>query len=376
MAKGFYIGVDNVARKCKKAYIGIDGVAKKIKKMYIGVAGKARLFFSGGGEISYYGTTTTNLNDARNYMGSASVGYYALIAGGSTTRSMFNTVDVYDSSLTHSTASNLSVTRYSLSGTNVGDYALFFGGSNSLTNTNSGQTVIDAYSSSLTKASVTSLAAGTGRYSGTAVSIGDHALYAGGTNGGGMAYIDVYDSLLTRKNILYLSEAKYDLSSTSNGTYAFIGGGYGTPKVDVFDESLTKVSEPVEDLIYAHSESGDLCPAASAGDYAIFTVDHINRFAYDSSLTRIAIETNSKDSRYGAGVSLGGYAIIAGGTDASNNAYNAVQVYDDSLTCTDFELETARAKSAGVTVGDYALIAGGTNSTTTFYDSVEVFQLD
>ena len=42
MAKGVYIGVNNVARKVKKSYIGVGNVARKIKKAYIGVNGVAR----------------------------------------------------------------------------------------------------------------------------------------------------------------------------------------------------------------------------------------------------------------------------------------------------------------------------------------------
>jgi len=39
MAKGAYIGVNNVAKKIKKGYVGVDGVARKIKKAYIGIGG-------------------------------------------------------------------------------------------------------------------------------------------------------------------------------------------------------------------------------------------------------------------------------------------------------------------------------------------------
>jgi hypothetical protein len=47
MAKGNYIGIDNVARKGKKMYFGVDNVARKVKKAYIGVDGVARLIMSG-----------------------------------------------------------------------------------------------------------------------------------------------------------------------------------------------------------------------------------------------------------------------------------------------------------------------------------------
>lgn len=48
MAKGAYIGVNNVARKIKNGYIGVDNTARKIKKGYIGVSGVARQFFQCG----------------------------------------------------------------------------------------------------------------------------------------------------------------------------------------------------------------------------------------------------------------------------------------------------------------------------------------
>lgn len=46
MAKGVYIGIDDVAHKIKSLYIGVDGVARKITKAYIGVDDVARLCWS------------------------------------------------------------------------------------------------------------------------------------------------------------------------------------------------------------------------------------------------------------------------------------------------------------------------------------------
>lgn len=45
MAKGIYIGADNIARKVKGMYVGVDGVARKVVKGYVGVDGVARLFY-------------------------------------------------------------------------------------------------------------------------------------------------------------------------------------------------------------------------------------------------------------------------------------------------------------------------------------------
>lgn len=52
MAKGQYIGVNNVARKVTKQYIGVNNVARKVTKGYIGVNNVARQCFAGGVPVS------------------------------------------------------------------------------------------------------------------------------------------------------------------------------------------------------------------------------------------------------------------------------------------------------------------------------------
>ena len=92
MAKKSYIGIDGKARQVKKWYIGIDSKARKVKKAYIGVGGVARPFMSG--ELEYYGTITP-LSQARTGLAGASVGNYALFAGGNADSGRLSTVDAY-----------------------------------------------------------------------------------------------------------------------------------------------------------------------------------------------------------------------------------------------------------------------------------------
>ena len=126
MAKGAYIGINNVAKKIKGGYIGIDGVARKITKAYVGVGGVARPCWGGGGELTYYGTVKA-LSTARSKIAATSVGGYALFGGGY--GSIFSdVVDAYNSSLVRSTPTALSKARGELAATSVGDYALFGGG--------------------------------------------------------------------------------------------------------------------------------------------------------------------------------------------------------------------------------------------------------
>ena len=79
MAKGAYIGVNNVARKIKKAYIGIGGVARPCWS---------------NGELAYYGTITS-LSQARRQTVATTVGNYVLFGGGHNGNSMSSVVDAY-----------------------------------------------------------------------------------------------------------------------------------------------------------------------------------------------------------------------------------------------------------------------------------------
>ena len=123
MAKAVYVGVGSKAHKMKKAYIGVGGKARKVKKMYIGVGGKARLCYSA--ELERYGMAAA-LSAARDGMRAATVGKYALFAGGYG-RSIFgysvsSSVDAYNTSLTKSTPTELSCKRCGHAAASVGGY--------------------------------------------------------------------------------------------------------------------------------------------------------------------------------------------------------------------------------------------------------------
>ena len=74
-------------------------------------------------------STPTALSAGRSSLAGASVGNYALFAGGRSGSSSYSdAVDAYDISLTRSTLTGLSVARRNLAGASVGNYALFAGG--------------------------------------------------------------------------------------------------------------------------------------------------------------------------------------------------------------------------------------------------------
>ena len=388
MAKAAYIGVDSVAQKVKKIYIGVDGVARKVKKAYIGVDCVARLFYQSKLNLKRYGTAT-GLSAACYSPGAATIGNYALIAGGQTGTSTFSSnVNAYNKSLTKSSATALSAARSEMGAASVGDHALFAGGYIY----SKKSSAVDAYDSALTRLDATALAQSRAHLQG--VNVGNYALFVGGdTPSGtrGCKDVEAFDKSLTKTTPTELSTGRQSFAAARVGDYAIVAGGYTystiTPTAEAYDASLTKVasvseiSQAKQNLagatagshalfaggIYQQSESG------SAWSYSSDTVD-----AYDKSLTRTAIPALSAKLSYLAGATLDEYAIFAGGTttvrSSTSTVSNVVNSYDASLTRTvQSALAVARNNLAGVTIGNYALLAGGRNDSS-FYNTVDVYE--
>ena len=304
-------------------------------------------------------STPAALSTTRRFLAGASVGNYALFAGGQAGSNYYSTVNAYDSSLARSTPTALSTKRGFLAGASVGNYALFAGGGNN----SSDFSTVDAYNSSLARSTPTELSTARDELAGA--SVGNYALFAGGTNGSTLTTVDAYNSSLTRSTPTELSLARYNLAGASVGDYAiFAGGTSGTgykSTVDAYNSSLTR-STPTA----LSSPKGNLA-GASVGDYALFSCGAANGGysstvdAYNSSLTRSTPTELSIAREKGAGASVGNYALFAGGY--ANDGYSsAVDSYNSSLTRSKIvSLSTARSQLIGASVGDYALFAGGYN---------------
>jgi hypothetical protein len=313
-------------------------------------------------------STPTSLSQARYYLAGASIGDYALFAGGKDGTTNHNVVDAYTSSLVRSTPTALSVTRRVLAGASVGDYALFAGGWNGTTYYN----VVDAYNSSLTRTTPTGLSQA--RWYLAGASIGDYAIFAGGNTGSASNVVDAYTSSLVRSTPTALSQARWYLAGASIGDYAIFAGGYtgsASNVVDAYNSSLTRTT-PTPLSVSRLDLAG-----ASVGDYALFaggwnyTTYYNVVDAYNSSLTRTTPTGLSQARSNLAGASIGDYALFAGGYTGS--ASNVVDAYNSSLTrTTPTPLSVSRLDLAGASVGDYALFAGGWNGTT-YYNVVDAY---
>ena len=407
MGKGIYLGVNGAARKMKRAYIGVDGRARKVKKIYVGVEGKARLCYSAGLEKAgnQYGLAD-ELASYRYGLAAATVGNHALFAGGygspsGESDSRRDTVDAYDTSLTHTMPTALSTPRYDLAGISFGNYALFGGGQGG-----ANCHVVDVYDTALTRSRPGSYLQ-QARHDLAGTACGSYALFGGGHNvtlTSNSSYkswavtpynnVEAYNTSLSRQTTS-LSQARGGLAAAAVGGYMLFAGGdsYATPNgvhqvsnyqprtpsavVDAFNASLTRTT--ATSLSVARYDLA----ATTIGGYALFGGGNTSTGGknapaasavvdvYNASLTRTTA-TALSGARYElAATTVGDYALFGGGYNTSN--WGTVDVYDTSLTrTTGPNLFTERHCLAATTVGDFALFGGGILNTT-MDNSVDVY---
>lgn len=230
----------------------------------------------------------------------------------------------------YGTATNLSATRISLAATSIGDYALFAGGTKK--GADACSAVVDTYSPTLVKGTATNLSKARQRLAATTV--GDYALIGGGYGTGGTytymssKVVDTYTSTLAKGTATALSKERADLAATTVGDYALFGGG------EYSDSSGKNNYQQIVDT-------------------------------YSSTLAKGTATTLSSLGSMRAATTVGDYAIFAGGyVYQSSKAYfySTVDAYSSSLVKkTATALSTKKADLVATTVGDHALFAGGYN---------------
>lgn len=161
MSKAVYVGVGGKARRVSKMYVGVGGKARRIKYGYVGVDGKARQFYSAG-ELSKPAFSASMSANSSEY-GAASVGGYALFAGGSNNPILWNTgknsvttkVMSVNESLTVGAPTSLRSARYGLKSATTNSYACFLYGARSEGSSNHyNDNTCDVYNASLTRQNI------------------------------------------------------------------------------------------------------------------------------------------------------------------------------------------------------------------------------
>ena len=173
-------------------------------------------------------TMATNLNGKpRECVRGASVGNYALFAGGKDTYYGYYNVDAYDASLTRTAAPYLESFKNRDAAATVGNHAVFMGHPDSA----------DIYDASLTRTSAAILS--TERTGLAATTVGNYAIFSGG----GVA--DVCAASLTRSSI-DTSMTGYGMGAATIGDYALFAGGYSGGSDKAYDESRVTAYDSVE----------------------------------------------------------------------------------------------------------------------------------
>lgn len=369
MATRIYTGVGGKARKVNRIYVGVDGKARSVKKVYVGVNGKARLVY----KIIYKlrkvkdALSIAPISHGRVYLTSASVGNYALFAGGCDKDTRYSTVDAYDSQFTHILPSALCDGKIYPIGGNIGNHALIVGGTNTsnLSNNTGNTTTVDVYDTSLIRTSGTKL------YNDVSAGIyaanKKYALFGRGDSNNSTSNIGTaYDNSLIAHKI-YVTDSGGLGSGASVGKYAlFAGGTLYEKKVDAYDETLTK--RRISDATCYRSYSSGVM----TDHYAIFGGNLYSKYevdVYNENLTKVSAANLLHSSHSTCGVSLKGFAVI--------QCSNYVQYYDDNLTIQLSEnMNDSRYNAKAAIAGNYIIVAGGRIKDSNFITPINAYMVN
>lgn len=259
---------------------------------------------------SYTETTITALASASAYMASASVGNYVLFTMGidlnpiSDANPSRSTVDAYNASLTHSTPTVLSQARAYGAGASIGNYALFAGGfTRTTTGTRTHYSIVDAYNTSLTRTTPTGLSLA--RSFLASASNSNYAIFAGGDTGTSASspsytmVVDAYNSSLTRSTSSLQALSLY--RGAGMPSHAIFAAEGGTGSTVAFNTSLT-----ASYIDWVDPAGRDGMAGAGLDECVIFmggysgTTEYSNTDVYTDSLTHSSGPTVSAGGDIGA----------------------------------------------------------------------------
>lgn len=345
--KKAYIGVGGVARPCFSTELEYWGNKGGFLNQWAGSAALGDYAIFAGGyyaeqtttrykpqkDVVAYSKTLTqisnvkDLSEERYELSGATVGNYALFGPGS--RSSWSTqgVDVYDKSLTKITDKTLTFTTASegYAAAAVGNYALF-----------TNRKIVEVFDSSLTHTTLSDFASGGDKSYDKGTTVGGYAIFGGGPSL--PKAVDAYDSSLTHFKPADHTHGRRFYAATAIGDYAIFGGG------DTFNlESNLSTALEVYDKSLVHTNSSELSvpreslAATSVGDYAIFAggsgqgnsdvsavVD-----VYDASLVHTIGHDLSKARDGLTAATVGNYALFASGnTEGGTSTKGSTSIVD------------------------------------------------
>lgn len=316
-------------------------------------------------------STNTSLSEPVAYHQGASVGSYAIFAGGMSAAhdqikanvNAFNT-----NGFARITPSSLSEARTYFASASTTDYAYFAGGQSP----NGLLSSVDMYDKNLIRQSATPLNSTIGGNAGIGTWDGTSAIFAGGSHGSSYnnAVYKYQGSVATE--LTPLNYYTFFHAASRNKNYVIFAGGLSSSDgvvqihdtVNAYDSNFTRVIP--SDLL---SEAKTHIATATAGDYALFVAGrtytsspqtYTNRVdAYDLNLVRTVASNYYSACEKAFGASAGGNAVFTGGTDGTYTTY-ATSVYSPTLVHTyTTNYPHAAARGAATSVENLAVLSGG-----------------
>jgi ELWxxDGT repeat protein len=337
--------------------------------------------------------STGTLSQAREGLGSATVGTKVFFAGGFIgTSGNSNVVDIYDNATSTWSIAALSQARNSLGAASIGNKAFFAGGF--ITTTSGGTTnsaysnVVDIYDNTTNSWSVATLSQP--RYDPAAASVGTKVFFAGGGtyNFTPSDVVDIYDTSTNTWSTATLSQPRESIRAISVGTKVFFAGGVGdlgdSDVVDIYDNSTSSWTTATL------SQARSTFSSVAIGTKVFFAGGLINGSTasnivdvYDINTAIWTSETLSQ-ARFGlSATSVGTKALFAGGQyklsisgGTINYAYsNVVDIYDSSdNSWTISILSQPRANLSATSVGSKAFFGGGFYGLNVRSDVVDIYE--
>ena len=270
------------------------------------------------------------LSGPRNGASAASIGDFALIAGGMNVTIASDKIDIYDSTSGALSSYTLTTARALAAGVTVGPYVLFAGGALDLQTPSN---VVDVYDSSK------------------------------GLPDDPLAW-----------SVVHLTQARVEARATSVDGKAFFAGGIlgditsptYSDVIDVYDSTVGPPSDPLAWSVEHLSVPRVVGAATSAGDRALFAggYDGVNVLTtvdvYDAGDDMWSLTDLSQARASMAAASVGELACFGGGTLGGGVFSAVVDVYDaNDGSWSANVLSQARGQLAATALGNCVLFAGG-----------------
>lgn len=311
-------------------------------------------------------STNTSLSEPAAYHQGASVGSYAVFAGGQNGNTTKSTVNAFNTNgFARITLSSLSEARSYFASASTADYAYFAGGKNS----NGALSSVEMYDKNLIRQSATPLKFVSQDNAGIGTWDGQAAIFAGGydnAQGGSRnnAVCKYQGSVMTEITPLTYYPSSHAASRNKN--YVIFAGGWTSAAnnqvntVNAYNSNFTRFI-PSELL----SVPRERMATATAGNYALFVAgrtangvtDRVD--AYDLNLVRIVASNYYMVYEGAFGASAGGNAVFTGGINGTYYTY-ATSVYSPTLVHTyTSDYPHPAAYGAATSVENLAVLSGG-----------------